>query len=339
MGRRRRGRTAREVSMTPSWIDPLIVRNPKIPCSVCHGRDNRRARRRCAACEGTGCEATNLANLWFPSPAFLVCGGPSLKDVPRSVLQEPGVLSLGINNSGAYMRCSAWTYGDTTFKFHFGAHLDAKCVTFAPYGRAVHAVRAKLPDGTFRQTTLRPIDCPGCFTFGRSSRFKAETFLTTTWAHWGSGGKDSGAPFRRLATMLLGFRLLHYLGCPAIYLIGADFDNSTAGYAWQDARSGGNGQFAKQNIYLRQLRPIFDAAGFRVYNATPGSKCDAFPFVTFDEALRACRWAVPREPYDMADWYGHTRQKADLEKWPTPLTPEQLGQILNGVGGGAARQE
>lgn len=240
---------------------------------------------------------------------------------------------MGINNAGAYAPCSAMTFGDPQWKFHFGAHLDGKTLTFAPYGKCGHQIRAKLPDGTFRQLNMPLALAPGVVAYGRSSRWNAATFLTTTWAHWGPGGRcsDANRALGKLASMMLGFRLLHYLGCPSIYLIGADFWNTNEqGYAWASERSGGNRQFAKQNAMLAQLKPVFDAAGFRVYNATPGSKCDVFPMVSFDDAYRACKGPVPDEPWDMGQWYWHSRQKEDIGKWPNAITPEQLAEIQHG---------
>jgi hypothetical protein len=324
--------------------DPLFVVSSKRNCRACGGwpagyeswpRRKRRKHKKlvidpCEHCRAGGYEPADLAGLWHPQPGFLVCGGPSLRRYDRELLRQRGVVAVGVNNAAAYLPCSAWTFGDPQWKFHHALHFDPKCLTFAPIAKLRRTVRAKLPDGSFRYTDQRLADCPGVFGVARSGRFDSESFLSTYYAHWGRGGKGSDAkdrPFTRLATMLIGLRLLHYLGCPRVYMLGVDFwidNDADHGYAWGAEASGGNRAWWKIDAMLKGLAATFDRAEFRVMNCNAESKCEAFPHAPFEQAVRDCRGPVPREPLDIGDWYAHGRQKADAAKYPEPLTREQL---------------
>ena len=292
--------------------DPLDVYNSKHECRQCGA--GRRARKRCEACRGSGYERIDLSNLWAPSPGFLVCGGPSLAEYNPEAFRARGILSLGVNNAAGFVPTTAHVFGDPQWKFHSGAYLDAKNLTFAPTGKLRRNIRVKFADGTFHTVDRILADCPGVFGFSRTTTFKAETFLTTPWAHWGRGGKQpkSDQPFRRLATMLLGIRLLHYLGCPRVYLVGVDFWMSKEQpYAWGSVATSGNRLWAKISTMLGDLKPIFEDAGFHLFNCNAASKCEVFPHVPFVAAWTDCRGAIPPEPLDLQEWYSHNVRKAE----------------------------
>lgn len=293
--------------------DPLFVVNPKSPCRSCGG--DRRHRRHCKICNGTGGTPVDLSGLWAPSPGFLVCGGPSLNDIPKEKLRERGIVSLAVNNSAGHVPVSAWVFGDPQHKFHHGIHLDPKCITFAPNGKLRKNINVKTSDGKFRATNIRVMDCPGVLGFSRSTYFKKETFLTDTTAHWGPGGKMPDRDWSLLDTMFLGIRLMHYLGCPRVYMLGVDFNmDSNSPYAFGQKKGGRNGRYLKTNALLKELRPIFESNGFFVYNCNPKSKCDAFDFVPFEKAYLDCKGGVPPEPFDLSEWYEKTIAEEHIRK-------------------------
>ena len=361
--------------------DPLFVCNPKAPCQTCKGDKDRRLRRNCQVCNGTGYTPINLSGLWGSSAAFLVCGGPSLKSLPLDKLRQRGIVSLGINQVSSIVPVSAWTFGDPAEKFHHGLHLDPKTITFAPLGKLRHPLNAKLPDGRFCKMGLESgealclRDCPATFGYSRDSIFDAKTFLTTPYAHWG------GTPFQvpnikigstepfcthcgkgglvltehhidcpschghfnlnkhkefeyqhektfALTSMMLGFRLLHYLGCPRIYLIGVDlWMTDDQPYAFDQTKKARNGRYGDENEMCRQIRPILEADGMKVFNCNPQSKCDAFEMVSFDDALEDCRGAVPVEPFDTAQWYDKHIAQAMIEANPQPVKVSEIARI------------
>jgi hypothetical protein len=293
--------------------DPLFVVNPKSVCIHC-GAD-RRKRRICKVCKGTGGTPVDLNGLWGPSPGFLVCGGPSLNDIPKERLRERGIISLAVNNSAGHMPVSAWVFGDPQNKFHHGIHLDPKCLTFAPNGKLRKKINVKNQDGKFRATDIRVMDCPGVMGFSRSSVFNKDTFLTDVSAHWGPGGKQSEGKIKILDTMFLGLRLMHYLGCPRVYMLGVDFNmTSDRPYAFGQEKGGRNGRYKKTNSLLKELRPVFEKAGFFVYNCNPKSKCDAFDYVSFEKAYLDCKGGIPPEPFDLSQWYEKTIAESQIQE-------------------------
>jgi len=284
--------------------DPLAVYSSRA-CKVCG--NHRKRRKGCEACRGCGFERADLSNLWAPRPGFLVGGGPSLKQMDVSQLNLRGVCSLGVNNVAGAVPVRAHVFGDPQVKFHHGLFLDPAMMSFVPTAKLRKGIRAKLPDGTFRALDVHVFQCPNCWGFARSTRFDAATFLTTEYAHWGMSSKsvpDELKPHRRITTMLLGLRLLYYLGCPRVYMIGVDFVAPGGGaYAFPEVTNPGTRQFGKIDDMLAEIKPVLEAADFRVFNCNPTSRCETFDHVPFDLALNDCRGPVPMEPWDLAGWY------------------------------------
>ena len=312
--------------------DPLFLCNPKLACPDCGG--GRKQRRGCPACRGSGFARISLAGLWSPAAAFLVCGGPSLNRFRYERLADRGIASLAINNAAGLVPCRAWTFGDPQSKFHHGLFMDPAVLTFAPTGKLRKRPRVKLPDGTFRTLDVEVRNCPGTVGYSRTGKFDAATFLTDWTAHWGhGGGSGKDRPFTLLETMLLGLRLLHYLGCPRVYLLGVDFHMPKVGgqYAFGQSKKARNRRYGKANRLLAELRPVFDAAGFTVYNCNSESQCTAFEHRTFDDALTDCRGLVPtREPWDLSEWYNKGVERAGRERWPDPVDIESAKAMAEG---------
>ena len=303
-------------------LGPLFVVNPKVTCTSCGG--GRRARKQCGSCRGTGFELVNLTNMWAPSPGFLVCGGPSLDDYPLEKLRERGVVSIGVNNAAAYAPCSGFVFGDGREKFHHAIYLDPKCLCFVPNIQLLKDLRVKVPDGTFRMVNRSIKDCPGVFGIARSGRFYPEKFLKTWYAHWGYGGKQVGPkPHSRICSMMMGLRMLHYLGCPRVYLLGCDMGWDTAKYAWKEHNSGGQGEFAKINQMLVDLVPHFKEAAFEVYNCYEKTGCTAFPYRSWDHAYRDCKGAIPDEPLDLHGWYPKGLKHKSLDAYPDKIEMDE----------------
>ena len=315
--------------------DPLLVVNPKTPCPFCKGV--KKDRKECHWCHRTGYIPVNLNGLWAPSAAFLVCGGPSINKLPYHKLADRGVASLGINNVAGHIPVSAWCFGDPADKFHHGIHLDPKCLTFAPLGKLGHPINVKMPDGRFRKFSDPLRDCPGTLGFSRDSYFKPETFFTTTFAHWGVGEKNTKedqakvppeeTKYTCLCTMLLGIRLLHYLGCPRVYLLGVDFEmTDQAQYSFNQSKNPRNGRYEFENDMLNALGPTLAAEGMSLMNCNPESKCNAFPFVPFDKAFLDCKGGVPHGDFDLAGWYDKGETEKQVKANPTPVTVKEVNE-------------
>lgn len=278
------------------WVDPLFVT------------------------DRSGIPTTTLRNYLAGGSAFLVCGGPSLNQLPFQRLSERGIFSLGVNNVAGYVPTSAFVCSDPPSKFHSSIFLDPKVMKFLPTpklrgNRAT--LRRKVGPDTFEiykpRTTAM---CPNTWGFERRSWLMPDhTWFTSTGAAWGNheaGVHKTGQP-KTVNTMLLGLRLLQYLGARRIFLLGVDFhmaeqaapkDNYSFGELRDDgAIRSNNAQYAVTNNWLCQLRPVFEHFGFFAYNCNPASHLRAFEYVPFDAALKACRGDVEVEPYDLEGWY------------------------------------
>lgn len=279
-------------------------------------------------------QPTSLRNMLRGSEgAFLVAGGPSLKAMDYSRIAERGVWSLGINNVSGMAPVRAHVSSDPPAKFHHGIWLDPSILKFSPRQKMgtkeKSRIRIKQGDGTF--VSERPIrDCPNVFAFDRRSWLACDdTFFTDPQAAWGnhdSGVAATGEP-KTVCTLLLGIRLLYYLGVRRIFLLGVDFKMEPGscigmitergeenvptfdgGYAFGQGRTVDNclsnqEHFVVVNDWLVRLRPTFEKFGLKVFNCNPYSGLRAFDHVPFTTALEICRGRVPVEPFDLAGWY------------------------------------
>ncbi|MFW5891009.1 MAG: hypothetical protein ACOCUI_02220 [bacterium] len=307
--------------------DPLFVVNPKLPCPHCN--NERKQRKQCDFCKHSGMKPINLSGMWHPSPGFLVCGGPSINKLPIEKLKDRGIVSLGVNNISGHVPIDAWTFSDPQKKFHHGLFLDPKNITFAPIPKLKKHVRGKLPDGSFRIINKRVRDCPSVFGYERKTIFYPEEFFSTEYGHWGMGGKQENRDFTCLCTMLLGIRLMHYLGCPKIYMLGVDFwMTKEEQYAFNQKKNARNGRYKKENEMLKRLIPTFKKYNFEVYNCNPNSKCDVFPYISFDNAIADCKGGVPEEPFDLSGWYDKGICNNYEKKYPKPIEILEFKKLL-----------
>lgn len=262
---------------------------------------------------------TAIKNLWRGCAAFFVCGGPSLNTVDYTRLSDRGVLSLGLNNVAGKVQVSAFTFNDPPEKFHHGIWRDGKILKLLPKPKLTSGkrgrTREKFADGNFKYTVERTIDYPNVWGYDRCDYFTPETFLTDPGASLGNNAKGVTKTGRSkiICSMFLGLRLLHYLGVRRVYLLGVDFNmdasaGATANYSFGETRDQGacvsnNNIYATAAPMLQELRPVFDRAGFGVFNCNQYSYLRAFDYVPFEDALADCRNGVPSQPFDLQGWY------------------------------------
>jgi hypothetical protein len=288
------------------YNDLLEIVNSKQPCPKCNGEKPQI--KVCDYCKRSGFEQINLSGLWHrdnPTAGFLVCGGPSINKLPYHKLKERGVVSLGVNNIAAHVPVSAWCFSDPHVKFHHALFFDPAIMTFAPTPKLNKRIRIKQADGTFRELKKKVKDCPNTFGFNRKTFLYPEQFLTTEYAHWGYGGKqpESERPYTCLSTMLLGIRLMCYLGCQRIYMLGVDFwRDKEQQYAFGQKANASNNRYLHEDDMLKKIKPYLEEKDIKIFNCNPESKCTAFDYVSFDDAFKICRNDVP-EDIDLSNWY------------------------------------
>jgi hypothetical protein len=273
-------------------------------------------------------EPANIANLWAPNPAFLICGGPSINDFPTEKLRDRGVMSMAVNQVAAWVPTRAWCFSDPQNKFHHALFLDPAIMTFSPNPKLRHKIYIKTEEG-FRRTEIRVRDCPNTFGFERQTCFVPRTFYTDKWAHWGPG---SGQPEEErgvkkqgcLCTMMLGLRLLNYLGVKTIYLVGVDFvGRDGMCYGFPSQKKERNKRYRWEGWMLEQLKPEMAKRGIEVFNCNPQSNCFLFPYRRWEDALEDCKGSVGEEPLDTVGWYSKSKTKEEVQRHD-PFTPRHF---------------
>ena len=120
---------------------------------------------------------------------------------------------------------------------------------------------------------------------------------------------DKYAPYPKiLSTMLQAVRLVYYLGFRNCYLLGADFSMAQdRKYLFDEQGNpgtvrGNNGAYPKLNELFHHLRPVFDQAGFRIFNLNPESQLTAFDYLSFADAHAWATELLPKS-IDTVGWY------------------------------------
>lgn len=267
-------------------------------------------------------EPLDLRNLWAGQAVFLLCGGPSIRSLDLSRLLRRGIMTFGINNSPTLFRTHFQMFVDQPKKFHDGIWLDGGCLKFCPTRMMGRHIRRKLPSGTFEvirrldatgtMSDVTPRDCPGVVGYERNASLNYDTFLSEPTVNWGHSKKSwqrNKAVPRILNSMLAVLKICYLLGFRIVYLLGADFQMDPAcPYGFGQAKDAGqcasnNGGYQSLATILGELRPRFEAAGFRVFNCNPASRLAVFPHVPFGQAVGLASDHVPQDPLDAAGWY------------------------------------
>src|SRR5690606_10093753 len=131
-------------------------------------------------------------------------------------------------------------------------------------------------------------DCPNVFRYPRHDHYFApDTFLHERSICWGDHQ-------RVRSTMLVAVRLLYHLGVRRVYIVGADFHMEPGGlgktYGFDEDKDeracrSNNRAYKVINERFTLLRPYCEAAGFHVWNCTPGSRLTAWDAMTIEQAV------------------------------------------------------
>jgi|GEM_PF-1871756 len=227
--------------------------------------------------------------------AFLVCGGPSLRELDLSLLNQRGIVIAAVNQAAAtHVRPHLWFTVDAPRNFHEAIWRDPAIAKFTKRKYSNHSIRTRQGNEWKDAVGVWPRHLPNCWYYEHVSEWKPQEFLTSPRPTWGV----TVAPNAR-SCMLVALRLLYWLGFRRVIVIGADFQMTADDpYAFHDpandakARSN-NRLYHTLNEWFSELRPHFAEYGYEVLNATPGGQLNAFPRVSFEEAVRQCTSSVP----------------------------------------------
>jgi hypothetical protein len=247
---------------------------------------------------------------------FLLGGGPSLHDMRLELLDRPGIVTYGINNSWAVKRPNIWTCVDPAERFCIEGWKDPRITKIVPVHLAPQHLREWTPVGLVRNFA-RVRDVPSVLFFRQNTRFEPADFLVEPSVNWGNSEEveDANGDKGVRSVMLAALRLAFYLGFRNVYLCGMDFRmvEGQQNYAFaqdrtQHAVKHNNRLYDVLNRRFGALAPYFDMAGFRVVNCTPESGLEAFPKMrlsdAIDEAGAGCdRPMRPEGHYDEPERY------------------------------------
>jgi hypothetical protein len=261
-------------------------------------------------------EPLHLENLYLGASCFIVLSGPSLRELDLSLLRRRGVFTFAVNNAATVVRPDAWTFVDPPEKFHNSIWADPAVLKFVNATRLDWKLREKV-GGQLRPLRLNSgreaaaRDMPGVVSTVRNAYFNPPRWLQEPSINWGNSkrsARKNGFP-RDLNVMLAALKIVYALGFRAVYLLGCDFRmDSARPYAFDEEKHAGaincnNSKYRTITEMLGLLKPHFDAAGYRVFNANPRSGLTVFPFTTYSEAIEAATGHVPQEPLDTIGWY------------------------------------
>jgi len=275
------------------WVDPLEV------------------------CDRSKLKTDSLRNVLVGGDAFLVCGGPSINDMPLHLLKQRGVWIMAVNNVAAHhrIRPQAFVCSDPPMKFSNTIWDDPGVMKFVPTPK-MSGRRAKLRrkiGKVFKESDRRVCDCPNVWGFKRESYLVPnDEFFMAAGAMWGNqdAGVDRTHEKKTVCTFLLGLRLLYYMGARRIFLLGVDFRMTpNYGYGFGQKRTPGastsnNRHFVVVNDWLCRLQQggTFDRFGLEIFNCFERSSLRAFPYVPLGFAVEGACNRVEQRP-DLEGWY------------------------------------
>lgn len=205
-------------------------------------------------------EEVPIKDIYQGRSAFLVCSGPSVNAMPLELLDQRGILLMGINNSmaalhyplwrGIYkteqemldatmgdkwlreglmqqrqIRPHLWTSMDGSGKFVEQIFYDPQIVKFINITHINSHFRVRNEAGELVGSPQPLQECPNVLFWNRNTHFQSTNFLTESSISVGCEGKsqdDLGLGGCRVS-MLPALKILYMLGVRTIYLLGCDF--------------------------------------------------------------------------------------------------------------------
>jgi hypothetical protein len=233
-----------------------------------------------------------MVGMYRGASAFLVCSGPSFKNLDKSLLKTSGVWVMTTNNASTSFRGNASVTVDDPCRFNASLWLDPSITKFVPSSHFEKPLwDNRFLDDKGQQWCLSNIvvgDCPNVVGYRRNEKFVPDRFLYEDTINWGNHKKWGGGR----SVMLAALRILFLLGFRKVYLLGVDFYMSgDKKYHFDEERTpsairGNMSTYEKMIQWFEQLQPFFLAENFIVKNCNPESRLTAFPFIKYEDAIK-----------------------------------------------------
>lgn len=273
-------------------------------------------------------------NRYNGGSAFLIASGPSFKEVNKDLLLEPGILTMGLNNSPSIFRPNLWTCVDDPASFLQSIWVDPRIEKIVP----ISHIHKKLSDSTgdkISDIKKEVGDCPNVFYYRRNEVVNTENYLFEDKINWGNHTKVGGGR----SVFLAATRILFLMGIRNLYLLGADFymdkskeskDGTGGNYSFPQPRSSGsingnNNTYHSMMIWFGQMKKIFDEVGFKIHNCNPKSRLTVFPMIEFEKAIDDSLKNFPR--INKEKTLGMYTRKTDIEKDAKVIEAKKIAAI------------
>lgn len=261
---------------------------------------------------------THLKGSFSGQCAFLVGGGPSLRNVDLTPLNGRGIFTMAMNNAWCLLRPNAWVAVDPPEKFHSAGWADPAILKFVPGTYAQAHTRRREGDAFARWMPVR--SHPNVVFFRRTNGFDPSTFFTEESAQWGTlkGTTDALGLTQNRTVMLAALKILHWMGFSSVFLLGVDFNMPISGspYAFDEDKDAGgrrhnNSLYAVTTKRLAALKRWGDTHGARwpIYNCNPDSALRLYPFRSLSDAIDTATTHTRREG-DTLGWYAKEEPRA-----------------------------
>lgn len=241
-----------------------------------------------------------LDGMYCGKSMFLVLGGPSIADTDLSLLKQPGIVTMSVNQSWAApswkgFRPNVWVGCDTPGKFVDVCWKDPTILKLVPVCQIGKHLRVK-EGKKFRNSQFRVRDVPNIAFFIRNNMFRPFAFFHEDSVCWGTEEEaaDSLGIRNSRCSMLCAIRFAWYFGIRKLYLVGADFDmpldSDPYGFAQgkgEDGRKSNNIMYQSLGRRLNALAAVIakENMRFEIINATLNSKLSVFPCKPYAEAV------------------------------------------------------
>lgn len=235
--------------------------------------------------------ALGLRDQFLGHSVFLIGGGPSLKQVDLTKLQQPGIILAAMNNVATVIRPHLWFSVDMPRNFHETIWRDPGIMKFTMDKYISKGSPIDAWDETSKQyvhSGLKVNECPNVWGFDHRHGWDAELFFDDAVPTWGPNDVDPHPSGKNNTVMLPTLWLLYWLGFRVIYLLGCDFRLGDGNYAFDEQCKPTNANLLPWIARrLKELRPYAEAKGLQILNATEGSALEAFDRISLDKALEA----------------------------------------------------
>ena len=269
-------------------------------------------------CDRSG-RVGGMAGLYYGADIYLLLGGPSVKSLELSLLDKRGVISMAVNNAALTHRTQMFICGDPPRKFHDAIWRDPGILCFLPKPKLWNEIYERRPSGRIDSAYEQVKYQPGVVGFERNTFFNPPTFLSEPTINWGNSRRAHNDWEPVLSTMFAALKMCYWLGAFRVFLLGCDWkwDYSAQPYHFPMTRganvyASNNASYQKMTPMMEALKPVFDAAGFEVWNCNKDSGLTVFPFMSFGDAIESTTQIIPQELTGY-NWYGASHDEGDDE--------------------------